>query len=736
MILSRKNLLRTAIQLVTTTCLIVVGTITAQAQEAEEERMSALEEVIVTARKREENVMDIPVSVNVFTADMMAAANIVDINDLAAKTPGLKFNSAFGRQGDRPVIRGISSIFTGVELVGYFIDGVYVAGSMQSYDLTSIERVEVIKGPQSATFGRRTFAGAINYVTAHPQEELEIEARATMGSNGLIDLSALLGGRTSEKFGYRLNVRGYKYDGDFENAKVDGPSVGGQETLSANLGLFFYLSEATTIRLNFNYSDDDDEHYAISMFRRADLDVCRSDVTTPYHCGTIPGSIQPNLGGVLDNKDHGVQRERKRFFIKLDHEFDWATFSWTSAFNKEDYYAGQDQTFMGLETVFSFATFGQVPAYAWHTRGWSDTEDQSHEAWFRGVAADGRLNWGIGAYYYDEDYNSLTLEADDNISSVTDRKVKNTAVMAMLDYSFNDAFKLGGEIRRAKDDIKDNEFSNAWKSTTYRVTGTWNYSDTGMAYISYSTGVLPGGFNTDPRLPEEFEFIDEQTMKNFEIGWKATIAEKLVLTAAIFDMEWKDQVRSEFYIDIPTDSSIGYRSNQGTSDIRGIEFNAHWYPTNRLHFEVGGSFVDTEIHDFISADATDIQWSDNKDGDVEGNQIPLSPEKETYLAGTYTHPLSNGLSLATRVDYSYQSKRYVRTINWADTGSESLLGAQVSLLANNWSVMLWGKNLTDEDSATSALRYFEANSFFFSGRSFAVTPRPGAEYGVTFRYNF
>jgi hypothetical protein len=116
--------------------------------------------------------------------------------------------------------------------------------------------------------------------------------------------------------------------------------------------------------------------------------------------------------------------------------------------------------------------------------------------------------------------------------------------------------------------------------------------------------------------------------------------------------------------------------------------------------------------------------------------IPLSPETEVYVAGTYAHPISDSLELVTRVDYSYQSKRYVRTINYAHTGSEALLGAQVSLVGLNWSVMAWGRNLTDEDSATSALRYFEANSFFFGGRSFAATPRPGAEYGLTFRYNY
>lgn len=732
--LSRKKLINTIAGIVAASALTCIVAPTF-AQDSEE-GVFALEEVVVTARKREESIMDIPVSVGVITSEMMHSANIVDIGDLAAKTPGLKFNSAFGRQADRPVIRGISSIFTTEELVGYFIDGVYVVGSIQSLDLSAVERVEVIKGPQSATFGRRTFAGAINYVTAQPTEELEITAKATGGSNGLVDVSASLGGKPSDVFAYRLNVRSYNYDGDFKNTKPDGPAVGGQETNSANLGLFFYPTDNLTMQVNLNYSKDEDEQYAITMFPRADLDVCLTDVTLAYHCGTVLATQPISLGGIMPNKDYGTDRTRKRSFFKLDYDFDWALFSWTSSYNKVDYSSGMDQTFMGLETVFSFVTYGQEPATGWHTLEKGDSKDQSHEAWMRGTTANDKLDWGVGAYYFKEDGDSVLLNGDGSLNSTSVRDVKNTAFMALLEYKITDAFNVSGEIRRASDDVSENQYNNTWKSTTYRAIGSWNYSDKGMAYLSYSTGVLPGGFNTNPGLPANLVNIDEQGMNSLELGWKATISDQLVVTAAIFDMEWTDQVRSEFYPNTETGLPVGYSANQGTSDIRGFEFSTDWYPVERLHFEVAGSFSNTKIKDFVSTDATDIQWSANKDGDVSGNKIPLSPETELYFAGDYTIPVGNSLSLTARMDYSYQSKRYVRTINWADTGDEGLLGAQLTLAGENWSAMLWGKNLTDEDSATSALRYFEANSFFFSGRSFAATPRPGAEYGVTVRYRF
>lgn len=230
---------------------------TANAQE-----QATLEEVLVTARKRSENVMEIPVFVSVVDQSLIQAGNLQSINGLVNTTPGLKFNSAFGRQSDRPVVRGISAIQTANELAGFFIDGVYVTGSLQTFDLDSIARVEVIKGPQSATFGRRTFSGAINYVTLQPTDELSGNVKLEAGSNGHQVMSGSISD-TLGNFGYRASLRDYKYDSDFKNTLAGGPDVGGEKSTSGNLALAYAFSESTSLSLNVNYVDSDDEPYPV-----------------------------------------------------------------------------------------------------------------------------------------------------------------------------------------------------------------------------------------------------------------------------------------------------------------------------------------------------------------------------------------------------------------------------------------------------------------------------------------
>ena len=133
-----------------------------------------LEEIVVTARKVEESLLDVPISITAVTAAQIEASGIDDVADLALQTPGFSYRQGFGRTGSgqgeatsRPSIRGMSSIL-GAANAAFFVDGVYVSGNVSSYQLDNLQRVEVIRGPQSALFGRQTFAGAINFVTREP----------------------------------------------------------------------------------------------------------------------------------------------------------------------------------------------------------------------------------------------------------------------------------------------------------------------------------------------------------------------------------------------------------------------------------------------------------------------------------------------------------------------------------------------------------------------------------------
>lgn len=717
--------------------LLLVPAGPSMAQSGTDSEVEPIDEIVITARKREENLMDIPVSVSVVNAEFIESSNLLSVNDVAAVTPGFKVNNAFGRQGDRPVIRGVSGISTGIELAGYFVDGVYVSGTLTSFDLDSIERVEVLRGPQSATFGRRTFAGAVNYVTKKPGDDSRLRLRAEYGSNDRQVLSATFSG-AGDNVGYRVNARYYSYDGDFDNTLSIGPrNIGAEETSSINGSLYLTPTDDTSIQINALYADDDDGQYAIVLQPSSDNNCLfpnppPSTSSRPYYCGTVRDDVPVSLGGLLPDNAYGVQQERLRSFVKVNHDFGAVDLEWISSYNANNYYAGQDQTFAGLQTAFSFATFGQVPATDWHTVDANETENSSHEVWLRGLTYDDKLTWSAGLYYFDE-------EQAETASGGFVNDVTNIAVMAAVEYEFSDEFVAGLELRYAEDDISQKPsgsptvFSKTFDSLTHRLTASWFATENAMLYFNWSTGTLPGSFNTNTALPPDLIPVDEGELEQFELGLKMTVNDYFDFIAALYTQEWKDQVRSQFII--INGNPEGYQANQGTTDFTGFELSANWNPIENLMFTAAMSFNDSEVNNFISDDSTDIAITG--DGDVSGAQLPLSPDKEGYLGITHDLPFDNGLSLRSRLDWTYQDSRFVRLVNQAETGAESVVNATFTLSSDeDWRVALWGRNLTDEQAPISALRYIEANSFFFGGRAFALTPRPGPEFGVTATFDF
>lgn len=709
----------------------------------------AREEMIVTARKTQESLMELPISVSAVTAESIEQANLASINDLATITPGLQFNSAFGRQADRPVIRGQSAIATGTELAGIFVDGIWISESIQSLDFDSVERVEIIKGPQSAVFGRRTFSGAINYVTKGPSEDLYFGVKTQLGSNSLAELSGTVSD-TVGIFGYRVNARTSTYDGDFNNSLTTGinpsPDVSGQEQSSVNGAFVLTPRDTTTVTLNLMYSTDDDDLYAIALQPSTENNCTFG--TRPYYCGTLQTNTPVRLGGLMQPGMYGIERDRFRSSVKIDQELGALDLSALVAYNKMDIQSGQDQSFNGNQTAFSFTTFGQVPGNEWHTVDDDDYEDLTAELWLRGSHLDDALTWSAGLYYFDEDVDGIGSNGDGSISNTSKDKVRNTAIMGGVSYTIADAVNLNLELRYAEDEIEASEVRGAtttfnkdtFESLTHRFTASWYATDTTMAYFNWSTGVLPGSFNSDPRLPARLVSVDEQTLDQFEFGVKSDITETVRAIAAVYFLDWDDQVRSQFYDGSPEGPAgsisppIGYDANEGNTETKGVELALEWQALDSLLLAGGISYNDSEVKNFISADATDVAITG--DGNVSGAQLPLSPKWDANVNATHTAEFGRDFMLTSRLDVSYQDERYIRLVNLADTGDATIVDLTIALEKDAWRVALWGKNIFDEDSVVSGLRYIENDSFFLAGRAFAVTPRVGREFGLTASYKF
>ena len=214
-------------------------------------------DIIVTARKVSEKLQNAPTTVGVVTADSVDRLGLDNIQDIAKTVPGIVFDDSFGRDANRPVIRGQANIL-GQSGVAYFIDGIYYSGSIADYDVDSIARVEVVKGPQSALYGRNTYSGAINIISKMPTDRWQGRVTGDISERDRYEVTGSVRGPLGDT-GFGLAVGGRYYDnkGEFINA-FDGSRLGKQRTQSV-FGVLKFDDGGpvrTTIRANYNKTDD------------------------------------------------------------------------------------------------------------------------------------------------------------------------------------------------------------------------------------------------------------------------------------------------------------------------------------------------------------------------------------------------------------------------------------------------------------------------------------------------
>ena len=221
-------------------------------------------EIVVTARKREERLQDVPLTISVVNADMISRSHLNNVSDLATQTPGFSYKQGFGRSGGgggagvRPSIRGMSSV-VGAPNAAFFVDGVFVSDNIASYQLDNLERVEVIKGPQSALFGRQTFSGAISYITRKPTNELSGKAKVTYGEYGNFEASGFISGPIiKDVLLFEVNARRYNFGGDYVNADSGKRDLGAQKSTNFGGKLLFRPTSNIEIIGNLGFSRDRD----------------------------------------------------------------------------------------------------------------------------------------------------------------------------------------------------------------------------------------------------------------------------------------------------------------------------------------------------------------------------------------------------------------------------------------------------------------------------------------------
>ena len=385
-----------------------------------------LEEVVVTARKIEERLQDVPLAISAFSAREIESAGIETLGDVADLTPGLTFSNVLGEFLPVPVIRGLAptAIFR-ENNAAIFVDGVYISGREGlNFNQLDLERIEVVKGPQAAMYGRNSFSGAINYVTARPTDEFKGKAELTLGDNGLNRIVGSVSGPLVEgQLRGRLAIVKNEWDGSYDNQIPNGPDIGGFDNESVQASLYWTPTDQFEAALSVYVSNDQIDDSATSSVTPNCENTSAMGLRLENFCGELP-SIGENDVSII-NRATGEDRDVIRGSLTLNWDTDIGTFSALSGFSKVQQSFFVDGSRGDATTTLSYQTFfSPFPgAFVLDTfevdflqiGPGTDTEEFSQELRFTSPE-DRPVRYTVGAYVYGVD----TEELESGIVSLTE----------------------------------------------------------------------------------------------------------------------------------------------------------------------------------------------------------------------------------------------------------------------------------------------------------------------------
>jgi iron complex outermembrane receptor protein len=756
---------------------------TAVAQEAGASSLAS--EIVVTSRRREERLQDVPLAIVAFSSEQMRERQVRDVADIARLTPGLNFESYAGGSGT-PVIRGASQqrVTDLDQNVSTFFDGIFLPRQYAiNPGVIGLERVEVVKGPQSALYGRNAFSGAINYVARKPGNEWRGSIEATAGQYERFDVLAEAGGPlVQDKLFIQVGINFSTFDGDqlngHPNANADiSPGttgrIGGWNNKSYQGRIVFTPTDTLSFDFGVYHFDIYNEAPAVVQRKRSDgaafgatnCGALKNGVPALY-CGELPFRFRPLPGGaqpadaVIDPRNVGLDSEstilvgRAKWApgddVNLTYEYGRVT---SDAFS-----GGNTDTDPVLGTLNAGVRGNQTQITpVGNVTYWS------HEvrAEYSPVAS---LDLLVGAIYSKLDdrdefplsFGAPLLEAkpfDINspafiILSRTRSLVETTGIFGRILWQATDQLRFGFETRYQSEDKSvtggPTTFNPAvttrsgnWKQFTPRFTIDYRLSDNNMLYASAANGQKAGGFNGAAILESE-RLFDSDSNWTYEVGTKNSFLDgALTVNAALFYVSWANrQVSVSANGVVPPAIGPAIIGNAGKSSIKGFEIDTFWTVAPGLNLRAAISYndakyadgvIDTRQRDFRNCD--DIVCALN--GDVGGNQLERQSKVQANFGADYTVPITSALSAFGGFDASYKSKQFSDSVNLAFLPDRFLVDARLGIRNDKWSLMLWGKNIFNKQYAASAFATFVAGDTVY-----APIKGPNRTLGLTGRYNF
>ncbi len=388
--------------------------------------------IIVTARKMSENLQEVPSTIAVVSSDSIEDLALDSVADISRLTAGLTFDDSFGRDSNRPVIRGQANIL-GDSGVAVFIDGIYFSGSIGDYNVDNIERIEVVKGPQSALYGRNTYSGAINIISKGPADQLEGNITLDISENDRYEVTGGIRGPITDSISAAVSARFYDFGGEYTNL-FDGEKVGDQSSYSFSGAFRFDNDGPFTASLRTYYNRTDDGQPAI-FAQDTSANNCFTDNGAlyggggRYFCGTIqPQPINTDYTRQFVNAgDVGLEAKTFNAAFRMDYEIsDQVTLTSLTGYNYRREILNTDGDYS--PTSFETAVFARFPAgapigfgpagpifpfgFVGTTVDFSFSNNSLTEDWSQELrlSYDGdRFDFLLGGYYFDQDSDSQDI---------------------------------------------------------------------------------------------------------------------------------------------------------------------------------------------------------------------------------------------------------------------------------------------------------------------------------------
>lgn len=669
-----------------------------------------LDPVVVTSDFRSEKLSKTSNTVSILNYEKLADKSSAPFESVIGQVPNINFTSGASR-AHYIQIRGIgerSQFISPINpSVGLIIDGIDMSDSALALTMWDLYQIEVLKGPQGTTFGSNGMAGVVNLISNEPTNYTQGSIEATYGNYDTRAMGFAVGGPIIEnKLLTRISTYLNKSDGFIENDYLNKDNTQNIDELTSKVHFKYLSSDNHTIDLNFMHVNVDNGYDAFNFDNSR---VTQSDE---------PGTDAQETNAVALKSTYQISRtvhlESKATFSKSD-----STYSYD-----------EDWSYIGFDPI-EYSSFDEYLR---------DREKVDLD--FRLISdEDGRIfnnstDWTVGLYYKNskEDLKRNNTYFDSSYISSFD--TENYAVYSQLDSSLTDKLILTTGLRVENWDAKFSDSDNLNINTDEILLGgkiglSYQENENSLYYITLSKGYKPGGVNPDNSLPSYARDFKTEHLWNLDIGRNFSNFDNRLKTRinAFYGIREDQQVKSSYGIFNEETQRMDwkdYLANAAKGSYYGLEIQTNYYPNDSLHLFANLGLLKSEFDEYENPDPDSI--------DLEGRAPAQSPEYQ-YNVG-FDFMLLNNIQF--KADVEGKDSHYFSNSHNEESSAYTLLNTSISYFGDDWTITLWGKNLTDEIYETRGF-YFEpfgnnpANGYIPEEYTQLGDPRT---FGITLRYDF